>query len=68
MKIMFNDLDRPFELSNSQYKHEIRKILCFTKYHNLTHTLSIYIILDYVNISNHFTCKLQHVATTKVVK
>jgi hypothetical protein len=41
MKMMFNDLDRPFELSNLRYEREAREILCFAKYHNLT--LYIYI-------------------------
>jgi hypothetical protein len=36
MKIMFNGLDRPFELLNSRYGREARKVLYFVKHHNLT--------------------------------
>jgi hypothetical protein len=43
MKIMFNGLDRPFELSNSRYRREARKVLCFAKHHSLTH---IYIYIE----------------------
>jgi hypothetical protein len=42
MKIMFNDLDRPFKLLNSRYIRETLKILYFAKHHNLTLSLSIY--------------------------
>jgi hypothetical protein len=36
MKIMFNDLDRPFGFLNLRYGPEIRKILCFVKHYSLT--------------------------------
>jgi hypothetical protein len=36
MKIMFNNLDRLFELSNIRYEHEACEFLCFVKHHNLT--------------------------------
>jgi hypothetical protein len=42
MKIMFNDLDRPFKLLNSRYIRETLEILYFAKHHNLTLSLSIY--------------------------
>jgi hypothetical protein len=32
MKIMFNGLDRPFELLNSRYGREAREVWCFTKH------------------------------------
>jgi hypothetical protein len=36
MKMMFNSLDRSFELSNSRYGREAREVLCFAKHHSLT--------------------------------
>jgi hypothetical protein len=36
MQMMFNGLDRPFELSNSKYGRKIREVLCFAKHHSLT--------------------------------
>jgi hypothetical protein len=36
MKIMFNGLDRPFELLNPRYGREARELLCFAKHHSLT--------------------------------
>jgi hypothetical protein len=41
MKMMFNGLDRPFELLNLKYEREVQKILCFAKHHSIT--LYIYI-------------------------
>jgi hypothetical protein len=36
MKMMFNGLDRQFELLNSKYGREAQKILSFAKHHNIT--------------------------------
>jgi hypothetical protein len=36
MKMMFNGLNRPFELSNLRYGYEAREILYFVKYHSIT--------------------------------
>jgi hypothetical protein len=46
MKIMFNGLDRPFELSNSIYIHELRKYLYFAKHRSPN--LSLYIYIRYI--------------------
>jgi hypothetical protein len=46
MKIMFNVLDRPFELSNLRYRCEAREVLCFAKHHSLT-PIYIYIGRSY---------------------
>jgi hypothetical protein len=43
MKIMFNDLDLIFELSNLRYGREEREVLCFAKHHKLNiYTIYIY--------------------------
>jgi hypothetical protein len=47
--MIFNGLDRPFELSNSRYIHEVREVLWFTKHHNLT--IYMYIAMYYLYIS-----------------
>jgi hypothetical protein len=42
MEIMFNGLDKSFELSNLRYGRETRKVFCFAKHHSLT----IYIYIE----------------------
>jgi hypothetical protein len=60
MKMMFNGLNRPFELSNSRYGHKGWEILCFAKHHSLTLSLSLSIyIYSYIFIYYHvLTCLL----------
>jgi hypothetical protein len=36
MKMIFNGLDRPFELLNLRYEREVQKILYFAKHHSIT--------------------------------
>jgi hypothetical protein len=43
MKMMFNGLDRPFELTNLKNGRKAREVLCFTKHHSLSLSLYIYI-------------------------
>jgi hypothetical protein len=45
MNIMFNGLDRLFELSNSRYGREAQEVLCFPKHHSLSFSLSLYIYI-----------------------
>jgi hypothetical protein len=42
MKMIFNNLDRLFELSNSKYKYETWNILYFVKHYKLTLYIYIY--------------------------
>jgi hypothetical protein len=45
MKMMFNGLDRPFELLNSRYRCEAQFFFYFAKHHSITLSLYIYICL-----------------------
>jgi hypothetical protein len=50
MKMMFNGLDRPFELSNSRYGREAQETLCFTKHHSLTLYIYMSHSINYASI------------------
>jgi hypothetical protein len=52
MKMMFNGLDQPFELSNSKYEREAWEVLWFAKYHSLTIYIYIYIYQLILKFSN----------------
>jgi hypothetical protein len=57
MKMMFNGLDRPFELLNSRYGREAQKIFCFAKHHSITLSLSLYIYMKFLavlSVKEHF--------------
>ena len=42
MKMMFNGLDRPFELLNSRYGREAQFFFYFAKHHSITLYIYIY--------------------------
>jgi hypothetical protein len=46
MMIMFNGLDRWFELLNSRYEREAREVSCFAMHHSLTIYIYIYIYIE----------------------
>jgi hypothetical protein len=43
--MMFNGLDRPFELTNLKNGRKAREVLCFAKHHSLSLSLSLYIYI-----------------------